>query len=358
MATFYPHQDQFYWPITINEGNRVVEVVEDPGGGSQFVNTVNIKLSSNLSSETVFYATSSTDPVTGITFSGTGPSSVPVTSDNVLTGTNDKLEVAHLYSMIADLLTDNSDANGNGLTYILKSSTPSNSGQEGSGLEITTIDQNFKLKYNFGASNHLDPRYFGFSADQGNQPDSEAALTQSSPFSRWGSWYSSTSAHDKRLSVEYDQFSSGGLQRFSKNWRVSSAKKNRDIEYVGVPGLFVWPDDRASRTSQSDKGSVPSGDDNNALFHLWNKTNFGQRDIIIAHHLGPGTGNGEGSLAAGFDKSRGDEISVGRPMTQFGEIFEPQATNRNHSGEKYDLTISVSEPEESSYSFSINPYLH
>lgn len=344
MADFYPSQDQIYFPFTINAANKVVEVIEDPNG-TPAGNTVNLEESSTFTGR--YYATASADPIDGQSQNAGSPPTL-----SVLNAANDSLTLAHLYEHIADKLTANSPK---GLTYRFESATPSGSDQTNSGLTLTTSGgSNEELQYNFKVSNTLDPSFFGFGSDKKNSSVG-TAITGPKSRAKFGIWYSQVEGHDKRHRDEYETFSSSSHPRFARTHRVTEREITRQLQYVGVAGVHIWPNDRAGRSAEADRGGVPTDDNNNVLFHLWDRANFDDRDIIIAHHEGPGSGSGR--LDAGF--ASGEEITVGRLTSEFGQMYAPQEdTDREHRGEKYDVSIRFGEPLPSSYASGVTRYGH
>lgn len=344
MTTFYAQPDLWLWPFTINAANKKIKVTEAKGTLDETTFTVSLDESSSFIGR--YYATALTDPVLGNATSG-------LQTTSILNGANDSLTLAHFYEAVVDKLTAESAAQKtNSLTYQLQSATPTGSDFVNSGLTITTDKQNKKIELDFGVADSINPALLGFGRDKSDTTANALEIT--APFSRWGSWYSPPSGHDKREQPKYESFSASKNPR-SKKWRYSERIATRPIRYVQVAGAHVWADDRASRSAAADRAGLPDGDNNNALIDLWEHVNFDDRDVIVVHEEGHGSGRGE--LDSGFDA--GEKISVGRVDDVEGNFKPQDDQNREYAGEQYDLEIMIAEPIESAYdTANIEQYQH
>jgi len=342
MTDFYDGPDRFYRPIIINDANDEISVTEDVGGAGEVQITATLPHTDTLGDDTDYY---------GVSLSGAGQSGNAGTV-SVLDAPSDTFKVRPLYDEIAKALSDESTANGLGLDYRISANTPTGSDQTNSGLTLFTNGGSTTIRLEFlGVTNPLDPRYFGLDEDA-NQSAADTAIDL--PYSRWGDWQSpiSRTAHDKRLIGQQQTFRSNSDPYLAKRWRFTRQRRHRDIQYIGVAGAHIWPDDRASRSEEAARAGLPVGDRNNALHDIWERVSYGDRRVLIVHN------EGDQGLDAPFDISGVTEVV--RVRDEFAKMFQPQAqTDREHAGEKYDITIPVALASLDSYNTAnVSPWEH
>lgn len=348
MADYYPDKDVWLRPITINSANRVVSVTEDPNGSND---TFSVQLEQTSSSDVdgPYYPTASDDPIAGDT-DNSGNAPTPVPSTKILDATNDKLTVTHLYDHIVDKLTANSP---NNLTYEMTADTPSGSSQTNSGVTVTTSSGSTDIQLNLAASNHISGSVFGW-GDTERSVGGSASIT--GPESRGIIWYSPVLPHEKPRLDRYEGFDSGPDARPSRQWRYTDRQRERLIQYKKVPAVHVHAFDRASKSDQQSAGGVPAGDSSNAFEDFWDAVGYADRDIIIAHHTGPGSGSM--SLRVGTV----GPLTVCKLSGDFADRFAPHEQSgrspTEYPLEHYDLSIKIAEADPSSYGPLAFPYRH
>lgn len=338
MTDFYANRDRIMWPVEVNSNNDEVQVVEDPGGENEATITATLTHTDQLSNDAKYFPMAGGSTVTG-----------SQTSDfKIIDGNGQTLHIRYLYEEIVSQLRSASSSSGNGLNYRIGVTTPSGSDFSNTGIFLDH-DGSMSIKLDFsGANNALDPRYFGWDEDGqdnsgiGPQGNSD---TVTGPFTRWGVWFSEVTAHDKRQMGERTTFQSQSQRRYAKVWQWTTDERMREIEYIAVAGVHVWPDDRASRTAEADRGGLPEGDANNAWYHVWDKVGVDDNYLLIGH--GDGT-SGLGSTIFGTNPTESFEVAW--PETEWLDQFAPQEdTDDQYAGERYRLVLpcAVSDPEDS-----------
>ena len=339
MTDFYPDPDRWLWPVAVTDDNNVVSVVEDPGGASEATVTAQLTKTSQLGDDATYYCFGLRDPTVG--------------GDNInlkiVDAGYETVWVRSLYEEVCAVLNAESDSNGNGLDYEIATITPAGSDHSNTGLRLQTSGGTTDIQWNFGASSHLDPRFFGWGADgKGNGGSAPAAgTTQDGPFSRWGVWYSGVPAtglkdqtDGKRPTERRRTFASSPHPRNSQRWGWTQREIMRPMTYVGVAGAHIWRYDRAGRTVEAGRAGLPDGDSNNALKHLWDHTGFGDDLVIVGH------GQGESQLGeivgidASSDADTTEHFETGRMDRQWLAEWNPMADMQfEHAGEKYDIGV-------------------
>lgn len=356
---YYPAKDLWYRPFVIGGANNEIVInEEDPQGNTATISTT-IRQSSSSELDGPYYPTASDDPI-----DGSGGVTTPATHRRILNGTNDTLTVTHFYDELVQQLTAESGQNGRGFTYQAESATPSGSDQTNSGitLSVQTTGASIEIVWDTNiVGSPIPPVVLGFDRDRAgpNASPSTQAKEVTGPYSRGISWYSPVRAHEKSRIDQYDTFRSSANARHANTWRFTDQRRVRTLQYVQVAGVHVWAHDRAGRSSQSDLGGVPGGDNNNALIDFWDGAMHADRDIIIAHHRGPAPGKCQ--LDAGM--TTGHALSVGRLTGPLEERFAPhEDTDRSptkHPDEQYDLSIELAEASPDAFdSATATPYRH
>lgn len=327
MTDFYPDRDRWLWPITITANNDEVRVIEDPNGTPTTI-TATLTHSDQLANSATYFAFGYTPTVDGST-----------TETKIVDGSGETLYAQPLYEEIVSQLRSESASSGNSLNYQIEAIQPSGSDYSNTGLRLTH-DGALDIQLDFaGATNPLDPRFFGWSengVDNGGTPPAAGGDTIDGPFSRWGVWFSPVSANDKRPRHERRTFQSAPHPRYHKKWRWTREALVRTVDYIAVPGVHVWPDDRASRSAEANRGGLPDGDRNNAMKYLFDKSGFDDDYVIVGH------GDGEAALGSTVQASdvTTDTFETARLSREFLSTFEPQdGTDREHDGERYDVSI-------------------
>jgi len=329
MTDFYPSPDRFNWPIIINSSNKKISVIEDPGGANETTFTTSVTESDVLIGTNVqYYAVGSAD-----TASKSGAGNVTVQD-----GADNTVNVRPLYDEICKSLTNASAADGtNSLTYQIKAITPSGSDQTKSGIQLTTSGGSVAIQLDFSASNALNPRFFGFVSGKSNKTSS--GTTIDGPLSRWGSWQSPVGrAHDKRHTSKQETFRSSPEPYRAKTWRFTQLQRVRQIQYIGVAGVHIWPYayDRQDRQTEADRGGLPLNDWNNALWDLWQEGAYSDYKILATFN------NADTGLGAELNTLTDGSMQIGALTGEFASSFAPQEqTDREHAGEKYDITIPL-----------------
>jgi len=330
MTDFYgDNLDLWAWPVTIDATNDEIQVTEDyTEGGAQDTFTVTLTHSGALANNATYYAIAGTDPDDG---SGAG-------NIKIIDGDGEEVYVRPLYSEIASELTANSPNNH---TYSFTAHTLSGSESSRTSITLESSSENrFRLEPD-QTSNSLSIRYFGFDEGAGNQLSDSSGVLDGNR-SRWGAWYSPVVATDKRQIRKRQTFASGPDPHHRLQWRWTREAKRREIAYVGVPGVHVWAGDRASRSAEADRGGVVLGDANNALQDLWQHTGFDDAHVLIGHGQGEqplGNIVVQSLFASGLRNDSEAAIIDREWLSQFAP---QQQTDREHQGEKYDITIPVS----------------
>lgn len=346
-TTYYPNPDRWLWPVNVDSTNDTVSVIEQDGTEGGTTITATLTHSDQLSNGATYYCFGTQSTVTG------------ANDDDlkVVDSDHETIHVRGLYEEIAIKLRNESASSGNSLNYQITAIQPSGADHDNIGLRLTH-DGTMDIQWNFGASNHIDPRFFGWSEDgtdnSGSSPS--AGTTQDGPFSRWGVWYSQKSmsglngqSPGKRRIEEHRSFASSPRRRPRKLWQWTQRDIFRPMEwYVGVAGIHVWPDDRADKTDQQDIGGLAAGDSNNALWYMWDTARFGDDLVIIGH----GDGNAELGSTIGFSDGgvdTKDSFETGVLDREWLSRWAPHEDLQfDHAHEKYDIRvpIAVNDPDD------------
>lgn len=342
MTDFYPSPDRFCWPIIINSANKKLRVTEDPGGANEANIDITLTETSALAATEHYYAVGAADPTTS---PGTQTVEVDDSGSAIL-------KVNPLYDEIADKLETESSSTGNGLLYQFTSVTPSGSDHANTGIELQQVTDSTNIQYDFSISNTLSPRLFGF-AEGTSTAKGGSSNSIAGDFTRWGMWFSHVAAHDKRPVGRDEAFTSSPRPYDAKRWRFTDRSRVRMHEYIGVAGVHVFPDDRASRSTEADRGGLPTNDRNNALWDLWRHANFGDRKVLVGHHAGTDGLSKELSSSA-------EQLNIAKIHGEWQSSFDPQGqTDRQHAGEKYDLSVKFAIADDGAYDTSnVSIYKH
>lgn len=345
MAEFYG-PDLWLAPIPVTSSTNQVVVTEDPNGtADQF--TVTLTPSPGLNSGEVYYG-----------FKDSGASLFDPAQ--VYANQRRSLSLVPLYTRLEDQLNANSP---NGHTYTVEAVTPPGSSLTNSGLRVSiTPGEKFSLDFNeMGFT--MDARLFGYASDPNVQVKSvdnntsfDADQNNSSvtgPCSRYYCWQSPRAAYEKRHRDQRRTFASSDRGDAYK-WRWTRRELKRQLSYYGVAGAHVWPDDRAGRQTEADRGGLPVGDTNNNLKQLFELACTGDQQVVIAHN----------DAASAADPLEIEEYSDGLEAAyldpDFASVWSPQEGSRSmqHAGEKYDLTIPYTVADPDGYTFDVTPYRH
>jgi hypothetical protein len=336
MTDFYPDKDRMLWPVAVNTNNNAVTVIEDPGGANEATITATLTTSDQLDNGGRYFCFAR-----NAAEQGTSTTPVRVVDDGY-----EQLYAASLYAEIAKQLTDESAASGNGLTYFIEAITPAGSDHDNTGLRLDHTGSR-PLQLDFSPSGSIDPRFFGWGeGDDGTVVGDDTTTSVDGPYSRWGVWYSpvTRTIQDKRTKPERRTFDTSPEPRHGATFQYGDVTIPRPLKYVAVPGVHIWPDDRAGRTAEADRGGVPTGDANNVLKYVWDHATTGKKYIIIGH------GDGEEPLGATIDNTgTTDSFETGRLMGEWRDVYDPQDdTELEHAGEKYDPKImyAANKPED------------
>lgn len=334
MTDFYSNIDRWVWPLKINTNNHRVKIIEDPNGTAD---TISVTLSHSDSVTGEYYAVGHASPVSS------SNSAVKVVEDSF-----EALYVYSLYHEIVDKLRAESANSGNSLDYQIEAIQPSGSDYDNTGLRLTTSGGSTDIVLDFSDSDALSPRFFGWDASELNGSSQTSTGTEiDGPFSRWGVWYNTSEKliHDKRPQIEQELFTSSDDPRDRILWEFGDRQIKKPIQYIGVPGAVIWPDDRADRTVEADRAGLPTGDANDALYDLWRHSVGDDKHVVIGH------GDGEAQLGStvGSNKATASFDSA-RILLDWADMWHPQDDQRfdQHEGERYDLAIqyAAARPED------------
>lgn len=333
MTDFYPDKDRLFYPITIPSDGDRVKVIEDPGGANEATVEVELKNSSTLDNTTEYYAYADETPVT------TGPVTRTVVDDQV----GGQLQMRSIYAEIVNDIETESSNSGNGWEYEITASTPSGSDHTNSGLTVENVTNGTAIQLDFSASDSIEPRIFGWPPAELNSNDRTTASNAiDSPGSRYGVWYSPSQrlVHDKRRKVKDQTQASSPHKRHRQLHHNRDRHIMRPLRYLAVAGVHVWPNDRAGKQAEADRGGVPLNDDGNALEYLWREGKLGRRWIVVGH------GDGEEPLASTVTSAgtaTTSSFDAGRLTTEWSKMWAPQDDQEfdQHAGERYDLQIQL-----------------
>jgi len=327
MSVDFYSPDRALRPVDVGSTNNQITVIEDPNGSAD-TNTVTIDQSSSFANDTVYLAVSAIEPAT---------------IGNIVTLLDD-YRVATLYGYIAAALTSGSP---NGLDYRFQSATPANSDLINSGLKLDTTGGTTELQYDWGTTT-LSLRYFGFR--EGGYLNEPIGTSITGPVSRWGMWQSPFEAQDKRSKLDLTTFGGESQDPSSTTYSWTVGRRARRRKYIDVTSPHVFPYDRADRSTLYEEAGLPDGDSNNNLQEFWKLAHAVHEQRIVVQE---NEGESDLTLGEGGDKP----LSVGK-IVDFGTYDPPEDTDREYSGEGYDLYLDLNLVAPRKYDDSQTRYKH